>query len=284
MIEYQEKCKEAAKEVIKLTFFDKIIGRTLEEKIINYCHLDCVKNFEKVNFKQNGRWAFKMIFGFAEICSSFFAFMSMYCCIYFYNKLIIPKIYKTPIKNILKLQYYFCIAAFISSIMFHMRETTITRNLDYLCAFLSLNMGLIAALARVINSHCPSVLKNFYKISIFFVSISFFLHSYKMLFIHWDYVYNKIICGIIFTLACFLDLFIYFKNKNTFFSKYIILYISGLLLAGAIEICDISPVYHIFDSHACWHLLMSISGIFYYEYLSEFILYYSNIKEVQNRY
>ncbi len=276
MEEYQKKCNKIATLFIKQSFFDKIIGRTVEEKINNYCHLEAIKFFKIKNFKRNGRWAFKIIFGFSELFSSIFSLLSLLCCIYYYNILVSNDIKKSPLKKVLTLQYYFFNVAFVSSFFFHMRDTMLTKYTDYLTAFLSLSLGMISSLSRLIYSENPKIINSFINSSIVFIFVLFILHSYKMVFYRWDYVYNKILCGIIFTLSCFFDLVLYYKYSYRSYSKYIIKYITGMLLAGGIEICDISPFFFIFDSHAFWHLLMSISGIFYFKYLKGYLVYHKD--------
>ena len=46
-------------------------------------------------------------------------------------------------------------------------------------------------------------------------------------------------------------------------AKMILYSIGSLILAGGIEVMDISPIFLLFDSHAMWHLLMLVATPFY---------------------
>lgn len=276
----ESSCRDAASIFVKQTFFDILLRRTIEEKIDNYCHIDCIRRLRIQNFKKNGRWGFIMIFGFTEICSSFLAFANSMFTIYYFNKIIFPKIHRTPLRKLIHMQYYICNIAFISSTLFHMRETTFTRYADYLSAYLSIVVGLICGLGRVIHCVAPYMLDKYIHYSTLIGFLSFAIHLYRMVFIKWDYVYNKFICGFMFACSCLCDLGLYFYVREMESSKHILYYIAGLFVAGIAEVSDISPVLFLFDSHAFWHLCMTISSIFYYYFISGHIDFFSKLKKL----
>lgn len=268
-------CAEAASLFVKQSVVDKLLNRSVNEKIANYCHLQCLKDLGIKNCKMNGRWGFKMIFGVTEIFSSSFAFISFIFTYILVNYTIMPKLHKSKLALLIKLQYYICNIAFLSSTIFHMRETTFTRYADYFSAILSIVIGFLCALGRLIQIVKPNYLSKYTKYSLIIAIIFYCLHVYKMILISWDYVYNKIICGILFAASCIIDYINYQYVKNSHYSHNILLYIGALFVAGIAEVSDISPVMYLFDSHALWHLGMAVSGLFYFKFISGFITEFS---------
>lgn len=256
---------------VKQTFMDLLLGRSLQEKIDNYCHVECISTLGCRNFKKNGRWGFRHMFGCSELFSSLFAFLSFIMSVIFVNKLIKPKMRNMPLRPLILAQYYICNIAFISSTLFHMRETFLTRYADYLSAYLSIMIGFICSLGRAVHRMYPAHLYKFTRISLVLGTLSFAFHLYKMVFIRWDYFYNKIVCGSMFAICCLTDLGLWWREKDQPYLKNAVKYVAGLLLAGVIEICDLSPAFFLFDSHAMWHLLMATSSVFYYRYLAGYL-------------
>ena len=268
MEECRARCREAASLFLKHTFMDMILGRSLEEKIENHCHVECVMLLGCKNFKRNGRWGFKMMFGISELFSSLFACLSLVSSIYCVNKHVFPQVKRAPHRTLLYAQYYICNFAFLSSMVFHMRETTLTRYADYFSAYLNIMIGFICALSRIVYRSYPKHITKYVRLSFALGAASFAFHAYKMAFVKWDYVYNKILCGFMFAMACLTDICLYFMERNKSYSQNILYYVAGLFLAGAIEVCDIPPFFYLFDSHATRHLLMTISSLFYYKFLA----------------
>lgn len=264
----ESSCKLSALEKVKQTFMDRLIGRTIEEKINNHCHINCIKEMKAENFKRNGRWGFIPLFGFTEFFSSFFAFISFLANIYYFNRHIRPKIRNSPLRNTVMLQYYICNSAFISSTLFHMRETDFTRFADYFTAFLSILINLIAVIERFVHISFPGQLKLINKILMRGGFVFYVLHVYKMAFLEFDYVYNKVCCGFMFALLVLGDVGLYIKLRHHKHMKNILIYLAWLIVAGFTEILDISPLYFFLDSHAVWHLFMACSLPFYFAFLS----------------
>lgn len=268
MSKCESNCKFSALEKVKQNFMDRLIGRSLDEKINNHCHINCIKEMNIENFKRNGRWGFVPIFGFTEFFSSLFAFISFLVNFYYFNKHIRRKIRLSPLKNTVILQYYICNSAFISSTLFHMRETDFTRFADYFTAFLSILINLIAVIERLAHITFPRHLKSIKNILMIGGSIFYVLHVYKMAFVGFDYFYNKLCCGFMLTLLFLGDVALYIKLKHHKHAKNILIYLSWLIIAGFAEILDISPIYFLLDTHAAWHFFMACSLPFYFAFLS----------------
>lgn len=261
-------CKELVQKTVKVNFLDKVLGRTLEEKVTNICHLGCLKRLNIKNIKKNGRWGFKPVLGMTEMFSSMLALFSLYLMVSGYNRKLKTKLHKSQMEVWYYIQYYVANAAFVSSFMFHARETWFTRYADYFTAFASILAGLLVALNRLVLLKKPSIFKQFSLITGKIAICYFVFHVYKMSAHEFDYVYNKIACGTMFFTYCFCFFLIFLDYKEHAHSKQIVYSIICLLAAGGVEVLDIAPVLYLFDSHALWHLLMAISAPFYIEFLS----------------
>lgn len=262
------KCHSSSKQLVKVHFFDRIVGRSLDEKLRNFCHINCLKKNKIRNEKRSGRWGFIPILGMTEAFSSLLALISFFISIWKYQTMIKHKIHQTPMKRLYLIQFYTCCSAFLSSFMFHFRETTFTRNADYFSAFGCILMSLLVAINRLVLLEKPEIHSNFAGVSLK-IAISYFIfHVYKMTCFEFDYFYNKIACGLMFFMSCICDFITFLNFRKHSHSKNIIYSISCLLLAGGIEILDISPIFYLFDSHAVWHLLMAISTPYYYNFIA----------------
>jgi hypothetical protein len=262
-------CKKAVEKIVKVNFIDRLVGRTLSEKIGGHCHIDCLKSLNIRNIKRNGRWGFRPLFGMTEAFSSMFAFMSFLFMIHGFKNKVMPKLEKCPMSTLYLIQYYVANAAFLSSTMFHIRETTFTRYADYFTAFASILVGLIVSLNRLVLLKKPKIFKKFSKLTLKISFVYFILHVYKMAFCEFDYIYNKIACALLFFSACLFNFTVFLHYKGYSHSRKIVYSIGCLLAAGGIEILDISPLFYLFDSHAAWHLLMAMATPLHIEFISK---------------
>jgi len=261
-------CKQLNSSTVKINFIDRLFGRSIHEKMSNHCHVSCIKNLKIPNVKRNGRWGFIQILGFTEIFSSLIALMSCFMNIYCFRKMILPKLKKSPMGHMYLIQHHICNAAFISSFLFHARETTLTRNADYFSAVASILIGLLVPINRLVLFHYPSSFKEFNTLSLRCSLFYFVFHIAKMTSGEFDYSYNKISCATIFCLSLIFNLMVILNYRNTKHSRQMLYSIGCLLLAGGIEILDISPIFYLFDSHAMWHLLMAVAAPFYFKFIT----------------
>jgi hypothetical protein len=203
-----------------------------------------------------------------EFFSSIFALFSFLILIYkFYSKVNF-KLNKTPLKKLYTIQFYTGCAAFISSFLFHFRETTFTRNSDYFSAFASILIGLLVAINRLVLLKKPKILIKFQKTTLKIGLFYFIFHIYKMGFFKFDYFYNKIACGLMFFTSCLCNFATFLSYRSHPHARNIVYSISCLLMAGGVEILDVSPFFYLFDSHALWHLFMLISTPLYFEFVA----------------
>lgn len=277
MEDCENQCQKAAIKGVKINFMDRIVGRTIEEKINNFCHLDCLKKLNIKNIKRNGRWGFKPFLGMTEAFSSLFALLSFICMFIGFNRKVRNNIHLTPMANLYLIQYYVANAAFLSSFLFHIRETAFTRYADYFTAFASILAGFIVSINRMVLEKKPKAHAKFHFLTLR-IGISYLVvHIYKMAFNEFDYLYNKVACGLMFSGTCMCNLTIFLRYREFKYARAILYSTAYLLAAGAIEILDISPIFYLFDTHAFWHLLMAVATPLYIEFISNDILQHAKL-------
>lgn len=262
-------CKQAASKLIKINFIDRLVGRTLDEKLRNHCHINCLKNLKIRNIKRGGRWGFRPILGMTEAFSAIFAFISFYTMAVGFKRKIEPKLSSSPMAILYIVQYYVVNAAFLSSCLFHIRETPFSRYADYFTAFATILVGLLVALNRLVLFKRPDIFEEFLGITIRMALAFFIMHVYKMAFHEFDYVYNKIVCGTFFFLTCTCNFTTFLHYREFSHSRQIVYSVGCLLIGGGVEILDISPLFYLFDSHALWHFFMAAATPFYLEFISK---------------
>lgn len=276
-------CREDAIKIVKVNFIDRIIGRTINEKLDNYCHLNCLKHLKIKNIKRNGRWGFVPILGITEVFSSLFALLSLILMVTGFKKKMHNQLKGCPMAKLYYLQYYIANSAFLSSFMFHARETQFTRYADYFTAFASIVVGLLVSANRLVLLRRPSIFPEVSELTIRLGVVFFTMHVYKMAFYEFDYVYNKISCALIFFASCICNFTTFLYYREFSHSKQILYFLGCLLAAGGIEILDISPLFYLFDSHAVWHLLMALATPFYIGFISEDIKFQSLKKQTATK-
>jgi len=264
-------CQHVHGKKLKLTFMDKLIGRTIDEKVGIHCHIHCIDALNAPNYKRNGRWGFVLLMGFTEFFSSLFAFISFIFNFVLFRRKILPKLHRSKIRFPLLLQHYISNTALLSSTLFHMRETPFTKYSDYFSAFMSIQIGLINSLGRLVMCTNPGNIHRIVKVSLVVNSIHFFVHLYIMLFIEFHKKYNKITCGTILGLQILFDFCVFLLKPNHCYSKHILYYIGTVFAAGFAELQDLPPVLYVFDSHAMWHLIMIMIVFPYINFISEFL-------------
>jgi post-GPI attachment to proteins factor 3 len=261
-------CYELAQDSVQRGIIDFLIGRTKKEKIQSLCHLLCLKINNLGNIKRNGRWGFQPVLGMTEFFSSLFSFLNLVTNIICFHKILKSHLKVTRFGRLFYAQYYLCNMAFISSTLFHIHETPLTRNLDYFFAFLVILFGFYMALHRILIITSSRYESSFLRpIQIGFISF-YVYHVYRMSTVSFDYIYNKISCVVIISLTFVSHLITFFRYKDMPHTKHILFFTLFFFLAGAIEVQDIPPYAYLLDSHALWHLISCISTPFYLSFWS----------------
>jgi post-GPI attachment to proteins factor 3 len=256
-------CYELARSSIRRDIIDFLFARTKEEKVRSLCHLLCLKINNAGNIKRNGRWGFQPVLGMTEFFSSLFSFLNLVTNILCFHRILKSHLKVTRFGRLFYIQYYICNMAFISSTLFHIHETPVTRNLDYFFAFLVILFGFYMALHRILMIGFPRYENYFLRPMQTGFALFYLYHIYRMSTISFDYVYNKVSCIVIISLTFTSHLITFFKYREMPHTKNILFFTLFFFLAGAIEVQDIPPYAYLLDSHALWHLVSCASTPFY---------------------
>ncbi|ORD94417.1 PER1 [Enterospora canceri] len=274
-------CVDEIVEEIKLNFVDRILNRTKLDKAVLLCNYNCIKQLKYNNCKYNGRWIFMSLLGFTELLSSGCALLKFIINLSYYKKLV--RISRgSPLRVDYLIHYGAMSLAFISSFLFHLHETVLTRNMDYFTAVFTIAMSALVTTQRnililiSINKKnrqsgtelpkCYYVLKQ--TVRIIFVT-GYVYHVYRMLYIDFNYKYNMVVCGI---LLCLIQLnylitTVYYKNKHI--KDKIVTLTNLIIISGVFELSDFPPLFYLMDSHFLWHagLLLSIKPFYKFTFL-----------------
>ncbi|KAI5148380.1 post-GPI attachment to proteins factor 3 [Enteropsectra breve] len=274
-------CKDAAEKtsVVK-GFMDTLLRRPLDEKMDNHCHIHCIKSLGQ-NFKRNDRWGFVPILGTTEFFSSFLAMLNLGIHIYSHNRRLARVLKRSRLWGIVKTQYCACNVTMLASIIFHMRDTAFLRYFDYFSAYLSIMVGVVSAVSRVLlYFNVGNIRKGTWPVLALGL-LYFIFHVHKMAFVHFDKAYNRLTCGFMFFIIFVCDFFLLLTAKGRSYGPHITRYLGALVLAGLSEMLDVSPVFLLFDSHALWHLFFVVSTPYYMEFVADFILSIEQIKDAK---
>lgn len=276
-------CFETELSTIKINFIDRLMGRTIEEKLQNSCHVLCLKSLQLKNIKRNGKWGFVPILGIHEAFSSLIALFSFFINLIYFRKQIRDKVKKSPMGAIYLIQHVICNFTFLASFVYHARETPLTRNADYFTAVGGILIGTVTAVNRVVLSYKPSCTVQFQRVSLKLAFYFFLFHIHKITLNDFDYGYNKVVCGVLFLLACLCNFLVFYKYRKQSHSKLSLYSIAMLVTAGAVEILDKPPFLYLVDTHAMWHAFMAVGTFYYIKFISLDIDFQTEIYKKQDR-
>ncbi|KCZ82428.1 hypothetical protein H312_00086 [Anncaliia algerae PRA339] len=257
----------------KLNIFDRFVLRSLNQKVIQKCVYHCcsIKGINK--FKYEGRYPFKPILGCTEFLSALFSFLNLITNSYGYFKYLRNVTNNHPLAIYYKLTYLVNVLTWVSSTLFHINDTFVTRNLDYFFALLNLLFVFYSSFLRVLYS-IKGKTALIYKNHIFMLILSlYFMHIYYMTFVNFDYNFHKLICGLLIVCTLSIYSFLIFKYSKTYHMKYLIIFSLVIGASCLIEVSDFPPFFYLFDSHALFHLVTGIFAPFYYLFLKEDLIY-----------
>ena len=263
----------------------------LNEICKSYCKVDVSWSCYQQNLQENegvynrwkfyGRWPFSRVGIFSEFGSCLFSLFSAFFQWYLiikYDKTIqqnTPKLKKKsndnhhynhnhnshhsspsyPYEGLWKVSVWSWVITFFCAFLFHTVDIPITKYLDYYSAMMSILFHLFLSLVRVF-----AIQKKGRRILLTSFAIFFILHVYRMTFVHFAYGYNMKIS--IFFLVCASIVWAKFILQNMKTKKYCVWMLMGqvvfYIFAAAFEVFDFPPYFGYFDSHACWHLCMSV--------------------------
>lgn len=206
------------------------------------------------NIKYNGKYAFIRIFYAQEIISSSFSLLtalSAVLAIFLAHRIVRPsnlKITSNQPRHFTALISTLAIHAmtWTGSCIFHVRDCYTTQCIDYFGAILSISSTLLLSFRRL---NIPTTLLT--RILTVFIPV----HVLYMHFIHFNFLYNSIICGVLFLSNTAIWLFWYSRIDHLPYSRLLRLSILGTACAASFQVVDFGPVYFLLDSHALWHIL-----------------------------
>jgi hypothetical protein len=265
---------------VKSNIFDMIFGRKRIDKLVTHCHYRCSLELGIKNLKINGRYPFRPILNCTEFLSSlfsFFNFLSHALCYRLYiwdviSDLVLGKMYST--------QFLINQLCWISSTLFHINDSIITRHMDYFMAFIVLAYTAYLNALRIFLLHHP---RNG-RFALFCTCLRIIgiplcvLYSGYMTFINFNYFLSKLICGGLFTFIISSWMYLYCCLSRHGYSKHILFYSLLLLIGGTIEIIDVPPIGYMLDSHAIWHLITALITPLYYRFLREDLSYEKTVR------
>ncbi|KAI5150139.1 post-GPI attachment to proteins factor 3 [Nematocida ausubeli] len=216
---------------------------------------ECIKQ-RNTSVKYLGKYAFIRVCHAQEAVSSVFSFLSAISAgvslIYILRmiKRQATKAYPHPahLQYLATLKYTFCVhvATWIFSGIFHIRDTYSTQCMDYFGAIASISSTLVLSGNKL--SIYPVAIR---RILMLFGTV----HVLYMHFVEFNFLYNSIVCGVLF--GCNFALWsVWHKRASAHsYSKILKLSMLGILVSAAFQVIDFGPVYFLLDSHALWHIL-----------------------------
>ncbi|KAI5964242.1 uncharacterized protein KGF55_002184 [Candida pseudojiufengensis] len=266
------------------------------------------KGYEMVQFY--GKWPFVAIFGIQEFFSTLFSFGNF--IVNYWNFKIIYKQFVINHDDEIKTIYFqylvllvVSMIGWIFSIIFHIKDLSITETLDYFGAFAIILSNLNVIVVRYFELF-RSDKRRVLRIWQLFLVVTYLFHILKLL-NYWDYSYNMKINMVFGVLAMIFWILhnlkvsklyranekllknsiqlIPFENKlqiklnsilkilqinNNLKHKIILnlpIFNNLILILGIIlEINDFEPWFRLIDAHSLWHLLTMIPNLIWYDW------------------
>lgn len=223
-----------------------------------------------IKIKNDGRYPFRRLFGATEFFSALFSFGNLAAHLWGYFAYFRHAKDVFILSGLFKINFVLFCVCWISSTAFHIIDVTLTRDMDYMCGFLSILVNFNFILIRSLYANISRRLIFFICVVFFGCSLLLFLIRFSLLKMgDFNYGMHKKICISVLT-ATFIGFgIIYLEVRAEGFSKYLLVYVSLITVAGLIEICDLPPLWYLIDSHAIFHFLTMIGVPFFYMFSSE---------------
>ncbi|KAI5171611.1 post-GPI attachment to proteins factor 3 [Nematocida sp. LUAm3] len=231
-----------------------------------------------VSSKYNGKYAFIRIMHCQELVSSAFSFFSGFLALFYLVRAQKLKRLSSVQKRKEHEKYFFLVESLLfvhfctwtASGVFHMRDCYTTQCCDYIGAMSSILSLLVTNLYRL------SVPLR-YSCCIF--GAFFILHSYYLIFVQFNFLYNSMVCGTLFLLNIILCMRLCFKISGLAHSRVLVLACLGLGFSALFQGIDFGPALFLVDSHALWHIfafIFSSSLYLFYHFDIEYFLLKKN--------
>lgn len=220
----------------------------------------------------HGKWPFVRILGLQEPASVIFSLGNAVAHWYGWRG------YKEAMGHVpffmtglYRLNMVVCILAWLSSTIFHARDTVLTERLDYFGAFAVIVSALYYSIVRI------SGLRNRWfqsLLSLPFVCL-YAWHLRHMLLVKFDYGWNMRVNVVIAVL--FLGTWIVYLAREDKRSgrhrRQGYTFILGMVMAGSLELLDFEPILDLIDAHSLWHAATTPLTVLWYSFLAKDALY-----------
>lgn len=215
-------------------------------------------------FQYFGKWPFYRILGIQEFFSVLFSLMNLYAHKHGYERAR-KVLYPSPMYK-----YYFLTSCgtWISSAIFHTRDTPFTEFFDYAFAFASLLFALFIAIDRVFIKGKSYFLRQWIATAII---LFWAVHYYKMVTISFDYSWNMTLSIIVAMMHSCIWLYWAYLHPMSYypFKIKIIAFCSLLTMASLLEMYDFPPFFKLIDAHSLWHAFTSFLVPLYWSFLKD---------------
>ncbi|KAG0437955.1 Post-GPI attachment to proteins factor 3 [Dictyocoela muelleri] len=258
------------KEELEVNLIDKILMCDLNRKQLIHCHNICTKLSRDKNYLNNGKYAYHPILEFNEFVSGMLSVMSILAlliCFYHYK-------HKLHGGLLDKIRLCLGVITYLSSMVFHMRDTRFTTILDYGSALIYVNFNAIHKFINFMRLHKNSKFMPISKrifIILYSLNITYIFRKWGN--IDCDILKNMTILPVFAGYGCMIINRL--ESKCFFVYRSIILLTIGFI----IERLNLPPYKFLVDSHAVWHLCIFVSEIFSFKCLvSEYHAITDNFK------
>ncbi|XP_065320396.1 post-GPI attachment to proteins factor 3-like isoform X2 [Gordionus sp. m RMFG-2023] len=259
----------------KQSWYMKVLLWSCENECKYICmhrvKIKCIQ--KKIDIPQfYGKWPFRRIYGIQDPASFVFSILNFLTNAYMIRQFVKYTHSLSPYYVIWIIYGILSLLTWMSSTIYHMRDTHISEKLDYFSALLLNCYFSYTFLLRAFGMY------PIYKPVTFGVCLSslYLYHIYYMTYIKFDYSYNM-------KINVFLGLFetfgwLIWAIKEYNIRKYVWRCILSVIIAKAIlplELGDFPPLWDLIDAHSLWHLFSLPLPIIWFKK-------YTNIKALQN--
>ncbi|XP_049777426.1 post-GPI attachment to proteins factor 3 [Schistocerca cancellata] len=264
-------------------FYQRALKWTCREECQYSCMWHTVENFLRRNWdvpQFHGKWPFIRFLGVQEPASFIFSVMN------FVSHLLMLRRFHKEVRRDSPMYWFWhvygavCLNAWLWSAVFHARDTVLTEQMDYFCAFSMVLFSCYGMLVRMMSGKI-----NLLTMLLTAVSLLFFIHHVTYLtMVHFDYGYNmkaNIVVGIVNGLGWLLWCTWCRKMQPYVWRCALFVVLAGLSLL--LEIADFPPLLWTLDAHALWHLATVPLPILFYRFLIEDCRHMRKLREMPEK-
>ncbi|KAK4454660.1 Per1-like-domain-containing protein [Podospora aff. communis PSN243] len=218
----------------------------------------------------HGKWPFVRVLGMQEPMSVLFSagnFLAHYDGLH--NKILakIPATY--PLRRFYVMLAYVSMAAWVFSVIFHVRDFPVTEQLDYFGAGASVLYGMFYTPVRVFRLDRSSKAGVLRAWAVFCI-VLYCMHVAYLKLWTWDYTYNmtaNVACGVVQNALWSWFSFHRYRKSGMMWAVWPGIVVALVLCAMSLELLDFPPIWGALDAHSLWHLGTIAPTILFYNFL-----------------